>query len=325
MKQIFLHIIMAMLGLQTWAQEITVCYEYKIQYNHESKDSSQMLVGRKYYNDRMLALREVVLGPEKKDSCSTQWIYDKFSNLIRELTKCSDNRISSLLNHQYAYRENREIKTDTFTQYKPFYGFAITEYKKDSTVKIFYESKKKKISGVFEYKDVDIYNPAGKVIFTFSIDNKEDTLMSHGYSYFPLTDTTKVRSNPQEYINSKANSVNVDIIYLNTFNEDEIVDYYRQNKYQGSLIKKYDPSRKPVHEQYYDKTKDKIISEKRYTYNEQGILVEKTDTNLEDQLTKNYIYNSNRMVREEYIYGGLLDHAIVYVYKSLKVSSQGKK
>jgi len=252
MKELVFSLIYIIVCFHLSAQEGTICYEYKIQYGSRSaKDSIISLIGRKYYDNQNHLTKAVTLDPQTDDSCwEIRW-YNKHGNVIKKLTKCSDTGVVGLLNYQYVYGEKGEIIQETSVQDKPFFEFTNTDYRKDSMVKKTYENKQKSLKGIFENKDVDVYNNFGKPIFSFQINNKGDTSSSKTYLYFPLSDTSKVRANISKYAIFHGKPIDV-IIYLNAFNEEGIIDYYSNGKYYGSTIKTYNSKKKIVLEQYYN-------------------------------------------------------------------------
>jgi hypothetical protein len=316
MKKVIGIIIILTMWFQLQGQKITVCYKYKIQYQgRANKDNTKLLISMRYYNAKMEATKEVVFGPSESDRCWTLWKYDTYGNLIEELDECSNKRNMGLLRRQYDYAEKGKIIRETSLRTKPYFELYTTEYNKDTTIRKSYQNQKKAMQDEFERKDVDVCNSVGKRILSYSVNNKGDTVMSHAYIYLPLEDTLKVRANPQFYFNPNTKLIQADIIYMNSIDEEEVIDYYSGLKFEGRSIKRYNTKKELILEQYFSKAKDKIISELRYFYDTTGVLLRKEYDNFDDQLKKISKYKQGKIVREDYIYEAGLNHSIIYVYR----------
>lgn len=305
-------VVLIIMSLQSLAQKITICYGYKIVYNDSFKDSVVSLVGIKYYDNQMRIIKSIALGPEKSDSCWTNSSYDKRGNIVKEITECTDKGVVRLLDHQYSYDKTGAINREKVIQTKPFSEFIDIRYSKDSMIKESYLNEENARKGMFEIKDVDVYNSFGKLKFNFRIDNKGDTSILGNYLYFPIADTSKVRANIGNYIHFNKKS---DVVYLNAFNEEEVVDYYDSLTYKGSTIKKYNDQRKITLSKYYNKIKNKITSEVNFIYDNKGHLFQKKEIDFEDESRRVNRYSKGKVIREDYFYGSILDHSMKYVYK----------
>jgi|GEM_PF-5253733 len=316
MHRILLLLLLITTGSRVFAQRATtIGYEYKIQYGGGSfKDSSRFLLAWHYYDASMHELKEVVLQPGQSDSCQTESWYDAKGNITKEVTRCSgDTAVKELSKWQYVYGSNGEIVRERFSQYKPSFECIVTEHLKKAMIRTFYSSEQNRQKGIFTYQSTDVYNALGKCVFSCQVNGNGDTTMAKAFLYFPVADTSKIRANIGAWISTK-NHVE-EIRYLDGYNNEVLTDYYDGVRYSGNCIQKYNQQQKLVLEAYYNKARNKITSEYVYSYDSKGNLLRKKETNFDDELTEVYTYQAKRLVRKDYVYGGFLDHSIVYVYK----------
>ena len=110
MKKFLFFGIIAIISFGLFAQNASLAYKYKIQYNSNScNDSIKILSGKNYYNDRMQLIKEVVYGPEINDSSVLIWKFDIHGNLL----KCSSfdsGKITDLLKIKYEYDKKGRLK-----------------------------------------------------------------------------------------------------------------------------------------------------------------------------------------------------------------------
>ena len=313
--KLFIYLVCILISLQAIGQNTSVCYIYKNQYDRVDPKSKQVsLMGKKYFNSKMQLVKEVELGPGKKDSCVTAYWYDRYGNIQKEISTCPDTGVVGLKEYQYLYDGKGKITEEKFHQTKPFAEYSVTSYGKDSMVKKIYASESNERSGVYERKEVDIYNVAGRPVFTFSVNDKGDTSNANASIYLPLADTTKVVSNINAYINTGHAAANSTLIYLDKNGRESVIDYYSGEKYRGRAIKKYNDNRL-VLEQNYSAARKTITSRIGYRYDKAGNLFQKKEDDVENKISKIQTFRAGKLAQIDFMYDNFLDHSIIYVCK----------
>jgi hypothetical protein len=298
------------------SQKPLICEKYKIQYNYEPRvDSLVTFLGTTYLNDVMQPIKEVLSEIDKGDSCWKEWKYDQFGNLMQVFVACDKRRNNIWLNRKYQYDQKWELTKETSMQKKPYSEYFTIEHTRDSVIKKIYANKRNLIRNRFDHKTADFFNAAGKPVFIYGIDRNRDTTMSHSYIYFQLSDTSKVRASPGQYFFQAAKSKKVDVIYSCDSAQIQICDYYDSANYEGSTITHFNSRKDIILERYYSRAKSKIIFEVNYVYDSAGTLLQRKNENFSEQVTIVHSYSKGKLTREDYIFGAILDHSILYTYK----------
>jgi hypothetical protein len=310
-----------MLGFRNYPNPLAtpdICYVYKIQYDG-NKITSRALIAVQYFNIHMDVIREIAMlpGGHTNDTCDTEYKYDLHHHKTSELTKCSGGKIVSLIQRDFTYGQAGRIEQELSIQDQPYFECYRVTHLRDSVIKSFYSDKRHLTDDRPIRKDIDVSNNQGRTILTFSRDSNGAASNVHFFLYRRLSDTNKSIPDLNEHFGLNSTGIEKEVHYYNALGNDERVDFSHDNLIMERSIIKYNLRNKIMSELDFSFPKNKYVLRTTYHYNNQGALTEKTEEDIENELTKKYIYRNGLVVRQEYVYNGRLDHAIEYSYKSI--------
>jgi antitoxin component YwqK of YwqJK toxin-antitoxin module len=201
-------------------------------------------------------------------------------------------------------------------QGKPFFESHVISHKDNLVIDTLYSDSMNFINGKPNVTDIDVMGFKGKVTRSFSISDKGDTGNVRMVAYRPIGDTNIPFRGFGENIGSKFGDIGKEVSYYNNLQQIERVDFYDNDRIEERETFKYNEQKQIMVERYFSFPKSRYVSQTTYLYNRSGELTEKKVDNFDDGLTKRYEYRNGRLVREEYIFNGKLDHALIYKYEA---------
>lgn len=278
-KNLSLSLFMRLCFLIAVAQDRISCDQYKVQY--DKGDSVVSLIGKMIYNGRKLKTGEISYGKHISDSCLISYWYDEHDNPSKEVTICSDGQTAKSIVYQTRYDGYGKIIGKESIQTVPFFQLIHTQYFKDSIVEVHYSDSVQLANGAPDGKDIQILDNSGKKVAEFGIKENGDT----------------------------------EIIYLDNYRREHLINYYDNHKLAARVVKNYDFRNHLLGELYYNMAKGRYTYSIKYTYAADGSLSKKERVDFDIDLKKVYWYRNGLALREEYIFGKTLDHTINYVYR----------
>lgn len=296
-----------MIWLDARSQIGKKCLIYRNTYNDSNLIIRSTLIGWQEYDLKSRLKLQAIIAPNQYDTCITRYKYNSKGLITKSVVNCSKDDIIEVKVYSYNIKKDGTIESKIELQEKPFFEKKITQYFAGGYNILTFD---KNGSQYYKYKDIQLANTNSEPLLIASLNEKGDTLMSHSFIYYLINDTCKVRNNFLFYVAPFKKSQEIDVIFRDKKNGNEVIDFYKNDSLVGSSVKN-GKNGKILNEYYINRVTNSITSNKTYRYVGTHIFI----TEYNGDIKKVSEHVGNKLLSEEFYFVDKLKYSLSYVYQ----------